>query len=186
MEGWSEATARSCLVIGGARSGKSTYAQRLAEASGLAPVYLATATIGDAEMRDRVTAHQAARDARWTTREEPLALAEALAGAAGSDAVVLVDCLTLWLTNLILGDHDVDAATRPLLALIPSLPGPVVFVSNEVGTGIVPDNALARRFRDAQGRLNQQVAAACDAVVLVTAGLPLRLKPADPPGLRIR
>lgn len=176
---------RSCLVLGGARSGKSAYAQRLAESAGRAPVYLATAEVWDGEMRDRVDAHRAARDARWRTLEAPVALPEALAEAAGADRVVLVDCLTLWLSNLVLGGHDVDDATARLLALVPGLPGAVMFVSNEVGSGIVPENRLGRQFRDAQGRLNQRVAAACDAVVLVAAGLPLLLKPTSSPPVRL-
>ncbi|MBE7219333.1 MAG: bifunctional adenosylcobinamide kinase/adenosylcobinamide-phosphate guanylyltransferase [Caulobacteraceae bacterium] len=176
--------ARSCLVVGAARSGKSAYAQALAEADGRAPVYVATAEVYDAEMRARVEAHRAARDGRWRTAEAPLDLGEALARLCAPEAIVLVDCLTLWLTNVMLGGRDVEAAGRDLAAAVPGLAGPVIFVSNEVGAGIVPDNRLARDFRDAQGRLNQAVAQACDAVVLVSAGLPLVLKPAAPPRLR--
>jgi adenosylcobinamide kinase / adenosylcobinamide-phosphate guanylyltransferase len=169
--------ARACLVIGAARSGKSRYAQQLAEAAGRQPIYLATATVGDDEMRARVDAHRSDRDPRWRTVEEPLALAEVLGDLTRPDAIVLVDCLTLWLSNLMLGGADIEAATGRLAASIPRLPGPVVFVSNEVGAGIVPDNRLARSFRDAQGRLNQVMASVCDTVVLVSAGLPMLLKP---------
>ena len=170
-------TVRCCLVVGGARSGKSRYAQELAEASGLRPIYLATATAWDDEMRMRVADHKAARDGRWHTIEAPLDLVQSLDEASSPDRVVLVDCLTLWLTNLVLGDRDVAAATTGLVAWLRQARGPVVLVSNEVGSGIVPDNVLGRTFRDAQGRLNQAVAAHCDGVVLVCAGLPLVLKP---------
>lgn len=131
---------------------------------------------GDAEMAARIARHRRERDARWRTVEAPLALAATLVEVARPDAIVLVDCLTLWLTNVMLGGEDVEAAGAALVGGLPALGGPVVFVSNEVGSSIVPDNALARRFRDAQGRLNQAMAAACDAVVLVVAGLPLVLK----------
>lgn len=176
--------ARACLVIGAARSGKSRYAQQLAEAADRQPIYLATATAEDDEMRSRVAAHRGDRDPRWRTVEEPLALAETLVRLARPDAIVLVDCLTLWLSNLMLGGSDLGDATRRLAASIPHLPGPVIFVSNEVGAGIVPDNRLARAFRDAQGRLNQGMAEACDTVVLVSAGLPVLLKPGAPPPVR--
>lgn len=174
--------ARSTLVLGGARSGKSRYAQALAEGTGHRLVFCATATDGgDPDMQERIARHREERDARWTTVEAPLDLVGALHRVAAPDALVLVDCLTLWLTAVMLGGHDVAAATAGLVAALPGLAGPVVFVSNEVGQGIVPDNALARRFRDAQGRLNQAVAAASDVVVLVVAGLPLALKPASVP-----
>ena len=177
--------ARTCLIVGGARSGKSRYAQSLAEASGRSPIYIATAAAADDEMRDRIARHQAARDARWRTVEEPLALADVLSRDVAAGSVVLVDCLTLWLTNLVLGDKDIEAATMDLIQRLPTLEGAVIFVSNEVGSGIVPDNALARRFRDEQGRLNQALAQAVDAVVLVAAGLPLQLKPNTGPSLRV-
>lgn len=164
------------LVLGGARSGKSSYAERLAEGCDGACVYLATATAGDAEMAERIAHHRARRGGRWRTREEPLALANALAEAAEPGHVVLVDCLTLWLSNVMFADLDVENERGELIAALPRLRGPVIFVSNEVGLGIVPDNALARRFRDEAGRLNQAVAAAAQSVVLVAAGLPLVLK----------
>ncbi len=164
------------LVLGGARSGKSAYGEGLLEARPGACVYLATADAGDAEMAERIAQHRARRGDRWTTLEEPLALLDALAGAAGPDRAVLVDCLTLWLSNLLLADRDVEAEGAALATALPGLAGPVVLIANEVGLGIVPENALARRFRDAAGRLNQALAAAADRVVLVSAGLPLILK----------
>jgi len=168
-------TPRTILVLGGARSGKSRHAQSLAEAMTPTGCFIATAQAWDAEMRDRIARHQADRDARWTTVEAPLALPEAMAAHGRADRVLLVDCLTLWLTNLLLGEADLTAAGDALVAAIADAPGPVVLVSNEVGFGIVPDNALARRFRDAQGSLNQRLARVCDATDLVVAGLPLRL-----------
>jgi adenosyl cobinamide kinase/adenosyl cobinamide phosphate guanylyltransferase len=162
------------LVLGGARSGKSALAERLVLAAGPAPVYIATAEAWDDEMRARIAQHRAARDGKgWRTVEAPLDLPGALAQAG--DAPVLVDCLTLWLTNLMLGEHDIDAATAALMSAL-DRPALTVLVANEVGLGIVPDNALARRFRDAAGRLNQQVAARAETVVFTAAGLPLVLK----------
>ena len=164
------------LVLGGARSGKSRHAESLVEAAAPAALYLATAQALDAEMAERIRRHRARRGARWTTREEPLDLAAALAEAARPGRPVLVDCLTLWLSNLLLAGRDVDEAIAGLLAALPLLAGPVVFVANEVGLGIVPDNALARAFRDHAGRLNQAVAARAQRVVFLAAGLPLTLK----------
>jgi adenosylcobinamide kinase/adenosylcobinamide-phosphate guanylyltransferase len=166
------------LVLGGARSGKSTYAERLAEGRPGACVYLATATAGDAEMAERIARHRERRGSRWCTREAPLDLAGALETVADPEAVVLVDCLTLWLSNILLADRDVNNECELLVAALPRLAGPVILVANEVGLGIVPDNALARRFRDEAGRLNQAVAAAAQSVVFVAAGLPLVLKQA--------
>ncbi len=168
---------QSLLVLGGARSGKSAFAQARAEATGLDRAFIATAHGYDDEMRERIARHRADRDAAWRTIEAPYALPAVLAQHAAADRVLLVDCLTLWLTNVMLRGDDLDAASRALVALVPSLPGICILVSNEVGWGIVPDNTLARRFRDAQGRLNQCLAAACASVVLVAAGLPLVLKP---------
>jgi adenosylcobinamide kinase / adenosylcobinamide-phosphate guanylyltransferase len=168
---------RTLLVLGGARSGKSRYAQDVAERAGKRLIYIATAAAGDAEMAARIAAHKSARGPLWQTIEAPLDLADTLRDVAAPDAVVLVDCLTLWLSNLIFAERDVTVERERLAALIGELEGSVVFVSNEVGGGIVPDNALARQFRDAQGWLNQSVAAAVDAVVLVVAGQPLTLKP---------
>lgn len=169
------------LVLGGARSGKSTHAERLATGSlhGAAPqpaVYVATAQAGDVEMATRIVAHRARRGAYWTTIEEPLKLDEALAAAAAQGRPVLVDCLTLWLSNVMLGGGDVDEAADDLLRALADVAVPVVLVSNEVGLGIVPDTPLGRSFRDAQGRLNMRVAERADRVVLLAAGLPLILK----------
>jgi len=164
------------LVLGGARSGKSAYARGLVEASGLVPVYLATAEALDAEMAERIRRHQAERDKAWTTIEEPLALAASLRQVSAPDRAVLVDCLTLWLSNLMMADAPIEARVDDLVAALPALAGPVVFVANEVGLGIVPDNLAARRFRDHAGRLNQGLAARCGRVVFMAAGLPLLLK----------
>ena len=174
------AASASLLVLGGARSGKSAFAQARAEESGLELVFVATAQAFDREMAERIARHADARDSRWRLVEAPFALADAFAGEAGADRLLLVDCMTLWLSNLMLRGDDTDRATREIVAALSALRGPAILVSNEVGSGIVPENALARRFRDAQGRLNQALAAACEEVVLVTAGLPLRLKPPDP------
>ena len=170
-------------MLGGARSGKSSFAQTQVEASGLEAVFVATAHAYDEEMRTRIARHVAARDSRWRTVEAPYDLADLLATEAAPGRLLLVDCLTLWLSNILLRGDDVEAAAAALVAEVGRLGGPAVFVSNEVGSGIVPDNALARQFRDAQGRLNQAMAQACAHVVLVTAGLPLVLKPAPPPRL---
>ncbi|MDR3497287.1 MAG: bifunctional adenosylcobinamide kinase/adenosylcobinamide-phosphate guanylyltransferase [Ancalomicrobiaceae bacterium] len=164
------------FVLGGARSGKTRLALARAEASGCAPVYVATATAGDAEMAARVAAHQAERGPIWSTVEEPLELTEALARRAAPGRILLVDCLTLWLSNLMFAERDIEAETARLTMGLSRLAGPVILVSNEVGLGIVPDNALARTFRDDQGRLNQAVAALADRVTFVAAGLPLLLK----------
>lgn len=169
--------AKSLLVLGGARSGKSRYAQSLAEGSSRHPVLIATAQAHDAEMEQRIARHASMRDARWTVVEEPIALTAALQREAGADRILVVDCTTLWLSNLLLQDDDLPAATRNLAESVAGLAGPVIFVSNEVGQGIVPENALARAFRDAQGLLNQALAEVCEAVVLVNAGLALCLKP---------
>ncbi len=161
-------------MIGGARSGKSRTAEALVAASGLPKTYIATAQPFDDEMRTRVAAHRADRGSGWCTIEAPRDLATALAQAA--KGVVLIDCATLWLTNVILADGDVAAETASLLGALRASANPVVIVSNEVGMSIVPENALARRFRDDQGRLNQILAAQADLVVAVMAGLALVLK----------
>ncbi|MEH6695268.1 MAG: bifunctional adenosylcobinamide kinase/adenosylcobinamide-phosphate guanylyltransferase [Hyphomonas sp.] len=162
------------FILGGARSGKSARAQALAEAAGAARVYIATAEALDEEMEARIARHKADRGAGWRTVETPLDLVPALKAAAAS--VVLVDCLTLWLSNLMHHGRDVGAETHALCAFLGQCRGEVILVSNEVGLGLVPETPLGRAFRDAQGRLNQQVAAACDVVEFVAAGLPLRLK----------
>lgn len=164
------------LVLGGARSGKSAFAESLAEAASETRLYVATGQAWDDEMRARIAAHQARRGQGWETVEAPLELAEALKTQARAARPVLVDCLTLWVSNLMLGEHDIDGAFEGLIAALPALEGRVVFVSNEVGMGIVPDNAMARAFRDHAGRLHQKIAGAADEVYFVAAGLPLKMK----------
>ena len=164
------------LVLGGARSGKSRYAESLIDRHPGRRVYLATAEVLDEEMAQRVEAHRARRDEDWKTVEEPLALAAALKAETEQGAAVLVDCLTLWLGNLLGEARAVEAEIDGLITAIGQFGGPVVFVSNEVGLGIVPDNALARQFRDLAGILHQRLAEKADRVVFVTAGLPLTLK----------
>jgi adenosylcobinamide kinase/adenosylcobinamide-phosphate guanylyltransferase len=164
------------LVLGGARSGKSRHAETLCLATGLRPVYVATSQALDAEMEERVARHRALRDPRWTTIEEPLALAGCLREQARPDRVLLVECLTLWLTNLMVAGMDVAATSAELVEVLPALPGRVVLVSNEVGQGIVPSNAMARAFVDHAGRLHQRIAAVATAVTFVTAGIPQALK----------
>jgi adenosylcobinamide kinase/adenosylcobinamide-phosphate guanylyltransferase len=168
--------ARTVLVLGGQRSGKSRYAEGVVAASGLAPVYLATATAGDGEMADRIARHRARRGAAWTLIEEPLDLVGALRSAARPDACVLVDCLTLWVSNLLGCGRTAQGEGERLVAALAGLAGPVVLVSNEVGAGIVPANPLARRFADDLGMVNQIAAAAVDDVVLMVAGLPVFVK----------
>ena len=164
------------LVIGGARSGKSRHAEALALGTGLEPVYVATATAWDAEMQARIARHRDGRaEAGWHTVEEPLALVEVLRQEAMPGRVLLVDCLTLWLSNVMVGGHDTERECSILVTALPDLAAPILFVSNEVGWGIVPDTRLGRDFRDAQGLLNQAMAQACDRVLLVAAGLPLVL-----------
>ncbi len=170
--------ARHVLVLGGQRSGKSRYAESVVAARGLAPVYLATATAGDAEMAERIARHRARRGDAWRLVEEPLDLPAALRAAARPDAIVLVECLTLWLSNLLGAAREVEAEADRLVATLADVAGPAVLVTNEVGSGIVPENALARRYVDHLGVLNRRVAAAVDEAVLVVAGLPLRLKSA--------
>jgi adenosylcobinamide kinase/adenosylcobinamide-phosphate guanylyltransferase len=165
------------LVLGGARSGKSAFAEALVRSDGRHKVYVATATAGDDEMRARIDEHRRRRGADWRTIEAPVCLAEVVAREARRESVVLVDCLTLWLSNLILGGCDIEAETGALIAALASPAVPVVLVSNEVGLGLVPETPLGRRFRDAQGRLNQAVARVATRVVFVAAGLPLELKP---------
>jgi adenosylcobinamide kinase/adenosylcobinamide-phosphate guanylyltransferase len=163
------------LVIGGARSGKSRYAESLIAARPPPWLYVATAEPLDDEMRARIVAHRARRGPGWHVVEAARDVAGAIGGAA-ADGAVLVDCLTLWLSNLMLAGADIEAETERLEAALARATTPIVLVSNEVGFGIVPDNALARRFRDAHGRLNQRIAARADRVVLMVAGLPLVVK----------
>lgn len=163
------------LVLGGARSGKSRYAEWLIATYPKPWVYIATAEARDGEMAERIAAHRARREAGWQTIEAPHEVPEALAAAQG-DAAVLVDCLTLWLSNLMLGSFNVEAMTERLEQALAARGGPTVLVSNEVGLGIVPDNALARRFRDAQGTLNQRIAAKSQRAVMMVAGIAVAVK----------
>jgi adenosylcobinamide kinase / adenosylcobinamide-phosphate guanylyltransferase len=168
---------RTALVLGGARSGKSRYALSLAERARAQRVYVATAGAEDDEMRRRIARHQTERGAGWTTIEAPLAIVEAISTHAGPDRVVLVDCLTLWLSNLLGASADVEQSIESLAAATSAAAGPVVLVSNELGMGLVPETALGREFRDAHGRMNQRIALICDRVAFVVAGVPMQLKP---------
>ncbi len=166
------------LILGGVRSGKSRLAEQHAQASGLEVLYIATATAGDAEMQQRIAHHQQQRPSTWSLIEEPLMLAKVLQQQAREDRCLLVDCLTLWLTNLLLSeDASMLARERDaLLEQLKNLPGHIILVSNETGMGIVPEAELARRFGDEAGRLHQQLAQLCDRVILTVAGLPHVLK----------
>lgn len=164
-------------MLGGARSGKSRYAQARAEALPGDLVYLATAQAFDQEMHERIASHRDDRGPRWTTVEEPLDLAAAITDVSKPGTVVLVDCLTLWASNLMLAKRDTAATSKDLVRALLRVRSPVVLVSNEVGLGIVPDNALARRFRDVAGQINQDMAAMASEVVMLFSGLPLTLKP---------
>ena len=166
------------LILGGVRSGKSRLAEQHAQASGLEVLYIATATAGDAEMQQRIAHHQQQRPSTWSLIEEPLMLAKVLQQQAREDRCLLVDCLTLWLTNLLLSeDASMLARERDaLLEQLKNLPGHIILVSNETGMGIVPEAKLARRFGDEAGRLHQQLAQRCDRVILTVAGLPHVLK----------
>ncbi|MCG2841620.1 bifunctional adenosylcobinamide kinase/adenosylcobinamide-phosphate guanylyltransferase [Sandaracinobacter sp. RS1-74] len=167
---------RKILVLGGARSGKSRRAQAIAEGLGPRRLFIATAEAFDDEMAERIRRHRADRDASWQTVEVPRDLPGAILAQATAGRPILVDCLTLWLSNLLLGDADLETAGEALAQAVLECAAPLVMVANEVGFGIVPENALARRFRDAAGRLNQRIAAAADTVELVVAGLPWPLK----------
>ncbi len=164
------------LVLGGVRSGKSRHAETLVESQLGACIYLATAEAGDSEMAERIARHRARRGPRWETVEEPLELIAALSEAAGPGRAVLVDCLTLWLTNLLAAGRDPGDETRGLVRCLESLAGPVVLVSNEVGLGVVPENALARAFIDHAGQLHQAVAEAAQSVRLMAAGQVVHVK----------
>lgn len=163
------------FVLGGAASGKSRIAENIIVNSGLNPVYLATARVWDSEVQDKVDQHRARRGPEWTTINAPVDLATPL-DLASPDQAVLLDCATMWLTNMMLDEHDLDAEQTALRAALTRCRAPAVVVSNEVGQGIVPENALARRFREAQGRLNIALAEQADHVVHVVAGLPRSLK----------
>lgn len=167
-------------VCGGARSGKTGYAQKIVEemaaGQGLAKIYVATAQAWDEEMADRIKRHQGERGPDWQTAEAPMDLPAKILELSNPETILLVDCLTLWLTNILLAERDIDAERIALVAAIEGAKGPVVVVSNEVGMGIVPENALARRFRDEAGWVNQAVANTADKAVLVASGLPVILK----------
>ncbi|MEL6830242.1 MAG: bifunctional adenosylcobinamide kinase/adenosylcobinamide-phosphate guanylyltransferase [Pseudomonadota bacterium] len=167
----------SHFILGGARSGKSRRALTLAEAKGPRRVFVATAQAWDTEMAERISRHQDERGLGWSTVDAPLALVGALSDLSHSVDVCVVDCLTLWLSNLILDNRDVETETKQLCRSLNTLAIPVILVSNEVGLGLVPETPLGRTFRDAQGRLNQAVAAICNRVEFVAAGLPITLKP---------
>lgn len=173
---------QTTLLLGGARSGKSRRAFLLAQNYGRR-IMIATAEAGDEEMEARIALHRAERDASWQTIEEPLDLAKAFGEAgttvdgAPSETIIVVDCLTLWLSNVMHAGCDVDDETRRLLQSVQQSEADTIFISNELGLGLVPETKLGRDFRDAQGRLNQRLAAAADVVEFVAAGLPLRLKP---------
>ena len=163
------------FVLGGAASGKSLYAESLVTDTGAPRVYIATGEAWDDEMRAKIAAHVDQRGPGWRTLEAPLDVAPALASVA-EDEVALLDCATMWMSNHLLAENDLEAETARLLNALAACKGKVVVVSNEVGMGIVPENALARRFRDVQGRLNKRLAAAADTVLFVAAGLPLTMK----------
>jgi len=166
------------LILGGVRSGKSKLAEQHALATGLPVTYIATATADDSEMRARIAHHQAQRPAHWKLIEEPLALAAALQRHAADNHCLLVDCLTLWLTNLLCVEDEQRLQTEvaALLKTLPILPGHIILVSNETGMGVVPLGELTRRYCDEAGRLHQAIALTCDRVILTVAGLPLTLK----------
>ena len=164
------------LVLGGARSGKSRHAEALITSRPPPWRYVATAQALDAEMAERIALHRGRRGKGWETHEVPLALPECVARLGVQPAPILVDCLTLWLTNLMLGEHDLTAAVAGLETALEGAVAPIVLVANEVGLGILPENALARRFRDEAGRLNQRLAARATQVIFMVAGLPMRVK----------
>lgn len=170
------------LVLGGAASGKTAWAERLVLGAGAQPVYLATAQAWDAEMQAKIARHRESRGTGWHTIEAPLNLAAPL-GDTGADQTILLDCATLWLSNHLLAEHDLATECEELLRALGNCQACVVVVTNEVGAGIVPDNAMARQFRQAQGEFNQRLAEAADLVVAVMAGLPLVLK-GQLPGMR--
>tara|TARA_E500000178_G_scaffold14529_1_gene14091 strand:- start:373 stop:894 length:522 start_codon:yes stop_codon:yes gene_type:complete len=167
------------LIIGGAASGKSLWAENYTLSATKRPLYIATAQPFDTEMEEKIAAHRARRTAQWELKEAPLDLVEALSGLT-SESCALIDCLTMWLSNHLLADTPLEPLETDLLKALSICPAQLVLVTNEVGYSVVPENALARKFRTVQGRLNQRLAAAANKVVLVTAGLPLVLKSADP------
>ncbi|WP_349434713.1 bifunctional adenosylcobinamide kinase/adenosylcobinamide-phosphate guanylyltransferase [Pararhizobium sp. A13] len=164
------------LVLGGARSGKSTFAEKLVIASGLGMHYVATGRAWDGEMQARIAEHRERRGPSWQTHEEPLELTACLKAIDAPDRIMLIDCLTLWVTNLMMENRDVAAEFQNLAAWLPQAQARLVFVSNEVGLGIVPENRMARDFRDHAGRLHQIVAEKSAEVYFIAAGLPLKMK----------
>jgi len=164
------------LVLGGARSGKSSFAENLVAASGLGLHYVATGRAWDEEMRARIDEHRSQRSDAWETHEEPLDLVAKLSAIDAADRAILVDCLTLWVTNLMLEGRDVEAESLRLAQYLPRAKARLVLVSNEVGLGIVPENRMARDFRDHAGRLHQNIAAVSAEVYFIAAGLPLKMK----------
>jgi adenosylcobinamide kinase/adenosylcobinamide-phosphate guanylyltransferase len=166
----------STLILGGARSGKSRFAESLVVASGLERHYLATGRAWDDEMRTRIAQHRADRGPSWTTHEEPLDLVARISAIDGEGRVILVDCLTLWVTNLMMEERDMAVEFIALCDFLPKARARLVIVSNEIGLGIVPDNPMARAFRDHAGRLHQMIAAVAAEVYFVAAGLPLKMK----------
>ena len=168
-------TAKITLILGGQRSGKSGYAEQLVEAKGCG-LYLATAQAFDDEMKDRINTHKNRRGEMWSTLEEPFDIANVIDRESKVERPILVDCLTLWLSNLMMAERDISIETERLISVLQKSQGPVVLVSNEVGQGVIPDNALARKFVDCAGRMNQVIAEASDRVVWVTAGIPNILK----------
>ena len=164
------------LILGGARSGKSQFAQALAESVCEQPIFVATAEARDDEMSERIARHVAERGDIWEVVEAPILLCEAITEACSERTAVLVDCLTLWLSNITLAGLDVEAELQKLKRTIETIETPLVLVSNEVGMGIVPESPLGRQFRDAQGRLNREVASVCRRVEFIVAGLPMTLK----------
>jgi len=177
--------ARHVLVVGGQRSGKSRFAENLVTGSGRRPVYVATATAGDDEMAARIAAHRDRRGTAWTTIEAPLDLSATIGREARADAAILVDCLTLWLANLMAAKRDIARETETLVAALSAADGPVVIVSSEVGAGVIPDNPLARAYADALGILNQRVAGSVGRVVLMATGQPVLLKPSPTPEIAL-
>ncbi|MEM7276833.1 MAG: bifunctional adenosylcobinamide kinase/adenosylcobinamide-phosphate guanylyltransferase [Pseudomonadota bacterium] len=170
------ATSDSCLILGGSRSGKSSHAQSLAESLRERQIFIATAQALDDEMEARIARHVADRGSTWSTVEAPLDLSTAITRHLNKDQAIVIDCLTLWLSNIMHAERDIESETNRLVNAIANADSPLILVSNEVGMGIVPESALGRRFRDAQGFLNKAVAEACEKVVFIAAGLPLRLK----------
>lgn len=171
------------FVLGGARSGKSAFCESLLETSGLKPIYLATGRAGDEQMQERIEQHRKRRDnspgSDWMTVEEPLAVADAIRNSAFADHAILVDCLTLWVTNLMMADANVERECDGLIAALKEVKVPVVLASNEVGLGLIPENKMAREFIDLSGVVHQRIAAMADQVYFVTAGLPLQMKPSS-------